>query len=762
MRKFTVLIGLVMMLTLAMPLATFAASFQWIINVTNSTSTVYSKMPFTAPINTAAWISSNYIQSNGLDVKVMDGSSALPTEVTDTGLWWVGNIGEKTTKTFTLATGNAPATSMPIIVGNGGYLTTPYNPSLELGSGWEIDIQGYVNTSDINAYILNKSGEATIKVTALNQITATVYDGSGAETIILSSIISGAYSMSLALSSGTLTFIVGSSSRTTSVNTVVNNTNDWIWDSDGLVMPYIHSVSLSLDQLESASFIYVEKQNGGNDSIYQLNASDLSNTSLSWAFPSGYTAYPHSMCTDGTYIYIVGQSSSNVAVFKINASSMTSTGSLLYAGAQMNQRWPGQGQIMCEDGGNLYLIEPFSGSPQTYPVDKISTVTMEVLGGGGSAGQALACSGGYLYCLFDGVEISGISKYSESDLSTLVHGAGVPYTTCDITCVGNIFYVRRTAAAGGGIYAYNGTSFASLGLWFAGNDDGTALTAAGTDLLQINHNGTTGPNASVNDWFYNNDNTLPKTGNSWADSHAGSAYALCGDGANHVYVTDSSHVYELNRNSPSSMAQLASTALMGNSDNIALGAASSTTLVEVVKYQPVAIILGTDLPNRDDNTGDTDSVITWGTNLSGITTVFGGFTPITIATAPISGGGGTLNPTSQYPGDMPPLTSEGNFSNIPGASVVDPVLNSSDIPLDLFWDILIFAGILGLGFAVMILTNQIWIVGAACSVGFAIFSYNTNNGIDFTGGVLPFWTVIVCIMATIVVGVMQDRGVIKI
>jgi hypothetical protein len=468
------------------------------------------------------------------------------------------------------------------------------------------------------------------------------------------------------------------------------------------------------------------------------------------------------MCTDGTYIYIVGQSSSNVAVFKINASSMTSTGSLLYAGAQMNQRWPGQGQIMCEDGGNLYLIEPFSGSPQTYPVDKISTVTMEVLGGGGSAGQALACSGGYLYCLFDGVEISGISKYSESDLSTLVHGAGVPYTTCDITCVGNIFYVRRTAAAGGGIYAYNGTSFASLGLWFAGNDDGTALTAAGTDLLQINHNGTTGPNASVNDWFYNNDNTLPKTGNSWADSHAGSAYALCGDGANHVYVTDSSHVYELNRNSPSSMAQLASTALMGNSDNIALGAASSTTLVEVVKYQPVTIILGTDLPNRDYNTGDTDSVITWGTNLSGITTVFGGFTPITIATAPISGGGGTLNPTSQYPGDMPPLTSEGNFSNIPGASVVDPVLNSSDIPLDLFWDILIFAGILGLGFAVMILTNQIWIVGAACSVGFAIFSYNTNNGIDFTGGVLPFWTVIVCIMATIVVGVMQDRGVIKI
>jgi hypothetical protein len=134
--------------------------------------------------------------------------------------------------------------------------------------------------------------------------------------------------------------------------------------------------------------------------------------------------------------------------------------------------------------------------------------------------------------------------------------------------------------------------------------------------------------------------------------------------------------------------------------------------------------------------------------------------PVTTATAPIGGGGG--NPTSEYPGGMPSLTSEGSFSNIPGASVVDPVLNSSDIPLDLFWDILIFVGILALGFYVMVLTNQIWIVGAACSVGFAIFSYNTNDGINFTGGVLPFWTVIVCIMATIVVGIMQDRGVIKI
>jgi len=105
--------------------------------------------------------------------------------------------------------------------------------------------------------------------------------------------------------------------------------------------------------------------------------------------------------------------------------------------------------------------------------------------------------------------------------------------------------------------------------------------------------------------------------------------------------------------------------------------------VEVLKYQPTSIIQensGTGhgiLANIDDSTGDTDGSITWGTNPSSTTTTFGSFMPVTTATAPIGGGGG--NPTSEYPGGMPSLTSEGSFSNIPGASVVDPALNSSDI-----------------------------------------------------------------------------------
>ena len=79
MKKLMIVSGLTLMLMLGAPLAVLAASFQWSVNVTNSTSTPYSNVPFTAPISTATWISSNYIQSTGLDVKVMDGTTALPT-----------------------------------------------------------------------------------------------------------------------------------------------------------------------------------------------------------------------------------------------------------------------------------------------------------------------------------------------------------------------------------------------------------------------------------------------------------------------------------------------------------------------------------------------------------------------------------------------------------------------------------------------------------------------------------------------------------
>ena len=234
------------MLMLAAPLAVLAASFQWSVNVTNSTSTAYSNVPFTAPISTAAWISSNYIQSNGLDVKVMDGTTALPTEVTDTGLWWVGNIGKNTTKTFTLTTGNAPATSMPIIVGSGGQITTPYTSTLDLGAVFEIDINAYLNLS-VNGTIV-QFGDVGSITTASGHIDGELDDTGGEADFVISGsgMTSGVYDITLTGDGSHYTLAVGSH---TDVKTETNgfpvSGTSWIWDTNN-VMPYINSIALTV------------------------------------------------------------------------------------------------------------------------------------------------------------------------------------------------------------------------------------------------------------------------------------------------------------------------------------------------------------------------------------------------------------------------------------------------------------------------------------------------------------------------------------
>jgi hypothetical protein len=805
MKKMMVVIGLVVMLALAIPLTALASSFQWSVNVTNSTSSAYSNVPFTAPISTTAWISSNYIQPNGLDIKVMDGSTALPTEVTDTGLWWVGNIAKNTTKTFTLSTGNTPATSMPIVAGNGGQITTPDNASLELGSDFTLEIDGYIDASGgADKDILEKGGALSIDVQ--NAGTLQALDDNDLVGVS-GAISSGVHDIKITGSStsGNLELYIDNTLvDTESGFTAISDTsNSWIWDTNN-VMPYINYVKISTSP--GGSYVYVDKQTGSGDSItdtiYQLNASDLSESGLSCVLPRGYVAVPHSICCDGNNIYIIAESGeipdhsakTNYDIFKIDVATMTITNTRDFSsdgyGYYDGQFYLNNGTVMVLANGYLYTCistENISTSSWSRALYKINTADMSFIDSTGTAlqtyinygFQALASYNGDLFVLAAGGDAC-ITEVNESSFTcvasnntTVSHYAAdiavvIPWTT---TVVKLLTRDDISAPQGYPLYApnywyYSASTLARLesnGIYAGTTDNDTAMLTypdTGGFLVYFACNGMPDPPYTVyleaEEWAGSPDfGTWVDTNNEGTDE----GYALAADDASHVFVDTNNAIYKLNGLGAESMGAIASSSLTGASFNIAYGALSGNP-TEVLKYQPNTIITGTDLPNLDDGTGDTDGVITWGTAPSGTTTTFGSFMPVTTATAPIGGSGG--NPTSQYSSGMPSLTSEGNFSNIPGASVVDPVLNSSDIPLDLFWDVLIFVGILGLGFAIMVWTNQIWIVGVACSVGFAIFSYNTNNGIDFTGGVLPFWTVIVCIMATIVVGIMQDRGVIKI
>ena len=345
MKKLMIVSGLTLMLMLAAPLAVLAASFQWSVNVTNSTSTAYSNVPFTAPISTAAWISSNYIQSTGLDVKVMDGTTALPTEVTDTGLWWVGNIGKNTTKTFTLSTGNTPATSMPIIVGSGGQITTPYTSTLDLGAVFEIDINAYLNLS-VNGTIV-QFGDVGSITTASGHIDGELDDTGGEADFVISGsgMSSGVYDITLTGDGSHYTLAVGSHTNIkTETNGFPVSGTSWIWDTNN-VMPYINSIALTVTP---ASTIYSTCNGsiGYNDVLYvggdgvvtKINTASTMSTISTWTNPDANAIT--SLVFDGEYIYAgtytVSGGSNYPTVYKIDPSTMSTAATWVSSASDNN------------------------------------------------------------------------------------------------------------------------------------------------------------------------------------------------------------------------------------------------------------------------------------------------------------------------------------------------------------------------------------------------------------------------------------------
>lgn len=111
----------------------------------------------------------------------------------------------------------------------------------------------------------------------------------------------------------------------------------------------------------------------------------------------------------------------------------------------------------------------------------------------------------------------------------------------------------------------------------------------------------------------------------------------------------------------------------------------------------------------------------------------------------------------EAPDEISVLYDEGDYSGVPGAEAVNVMLEDADVPLELFWYPVIFGTAIILGLVAYGLTKQMFVMGVAMTLALAIVSYNTNDGINITGGIIPFWTVIAAIFLTVTAYVMQNR-----
>lgn len=129
-----------------------------------------------APIS---WmITNDYMEDDGSDTRVQTASEIVrPHMVTDEQVLTAATLNANTQLNLNFTTGNIASSSMDIIAGDGGYITTPDDADLELGDTFTIEINdAYVDTDDgWNKHIVQKNGAFGINISGSKEISGIVY-----------------------------------------------------------------------------------------------------------------------------------------------------------------------------------------------------------------------------------------------------------------------------------------------------------------------------------------------------------------------------------------------------------------------------------------------------------------------------------------------------------------------------------------------------------------------------------------------------------
>lgn len=618
LRKLGALLGVGVVLALVA--APVLAAYQCVITITNSSNSSYSNLPFDVPMSNSYLASNGYSSPSMLDVQIKSGGTILPFMPTTTDTMTVlPSLATNSSQTLTWSSGNTPATSFPIIVGDGGYITTPYTSSLDLGTNFEIEINGYVNQDGTGLIANLDGGTVAIAVGGSNSLIAEIDEVSNEVDFHLSDVPSGVYDITLSGDGSHYVFSDGITSDTEVETTGTQElSDDWQWNTDGISMPYINYIKVST-----------------SSTTFNLS------TSTQISIPYGnMIPIPNSTCQDSTYFYVLAANSlmsNDVSVLKVDKA----TGDLAARydiGLAYNFTSGGytidHSQLMTIDNGYLFLAEPNYGSSFGYgyscEIDKIDTSTMSLVTqiSPVSSAASICSDGTYLYVVGSGESHLEIAKILESDMSTVSTTGTItdyPYPGSIICDSSNVYVRGFTSQYGGGsgiIETFAKSDFTELDY-----DSGTLLSECTPLDYQdgiiygIFH--TTGP--SYNGIYaYATAIPLEQTG-SW-DSYAPELFeSICSDTSS-LYIASQTNIFCVDIGTLVTTANgsltdnTASNILVDTSDLYVTDIISSLPKIrdftsgtaQVLLYQPNAIIQGTDLPDMSGN--GCDGVIYWGTN----------------------------------------------------------------------------------------------------------------------------------------------------
>ena len=147
MRKVLIgsILGMLIIILFGIPvLGAYYANLQ----VVEANGNPYTQLALQKAVDVQRLVDNGYISPTGLDTKVVTGAGTpLPHMLVDDRLLFVTDITASSTSNLLFTTGNTPLDSFPVIVGDGGYVTTADNDDLELGNDFEIEYEGYMDTA---------------------------------------------------------------------------------------------------------------------------------------------------------------------------------------------------------------------------------------------------------------------------------------------------------------------------------------------------------------------------------------------------------------------------------------------------------------------------------------------------------------------------------------------------------------------------------------------------------------------------------------
>lgn len=177
-RKLGVAVVLVLVLLSASPVLA-ALTFSAIMSVTNTSATTYAQLPVIAVMDNSYLATNGFTNANGTDVQLALNGSALPRMLSQTNTYTSLPVTAGQSYNINYTTNNVPA-NFAVIFGNGGYADTIDTAALEPGADFSVEMNGYVDTTQVGKPLFVKPGALSLNVDPVTSgtITGTIYSTS--------------------------------------------------------------------------------------------------------------------------------------------------------------------------------------------------------------------------------------------------------------------------------------------------------------------------------------------------------------------------------------------------------------------------------------------------------------------------------------------------------------------------------------------------------------------------------------------------------